>query len=145
MTRRTPRPRDAYATFVPIALRWNDNDQYGHVYQGAYPELFDGAMNDWLMREGFSGLAGGEPCIVVAENGFSYFREVRYPDRLEVGLRLERIGGASCTLGMGMFHEGGEAECAQAWFVLVNVTHDGHQPRPWADDHRALWQRLARD
>ena len=143
MTRRTPRPRAAYADFVPVALRWNDNDQYGHVYQGIYAELFDGAMNDWLLRGGLLNMTGGEPCIVVAENGFSYFREVRYPDRLEIGLRLERLGGASATIGMGMFREGGEDECAQARFVLVNVTAQGHQPKPWAAEHRALWERLA--
>ncbi len=145
MARRTPRPRSAYADFIAVPLRWNDNDQYGHVYQGIYAELFDCAMNDWLLRGGLLNLTGGEPCIVVAENGFSYFREVRYPDRLEVGLRIDRIGGASCTLGLGMFRAGEEAECAQAYFVVVNVSAEGHQPKPWAEDHRALWQTLARD
>ena len=142
MTRRSPRPRSAYTGFMTIPTRWNDNDLYGHVYQGTYIELFDCAVNDWLVRENGIDLHTGDPTIVVVENTISYFREVSYPDRVEVGFRLESLGGASLRLGLGMFREGGDEECAQMASVLVNVTKDDHRPQPWSDTHRAMWQRL---
>ena len=144
MTRRSPRPRTAYAAFVAQHTRWNDTDRYGHLYQGVYAELFDGALNDWLLDHDMLSLTGGEPCIVVAENGFSYFAELSYPDRPEIGIRLERLGGASATIAVGMFRPGSDEECAQGFFTVVNVDPVSHRPKPWADAHRAALQELLR-
>lgn len=145
MTRRTPRNRADYASFVTVATRWNDNDQYGHVYQGTYIELFDCAVNDWLVHDSGIDPREADSSIVVVENAIAYFREVSYPDRLEIGLGLTRLGGASLNLRLGMFRAGEDAECAQMDSVLVNVTPKGHAPLPWAEAQRAMWQKLAVD
>lgn len=145
MTRRSPRPRSSYTGFMTIPTRWNDNDQYGHVYQGTYIELFDCAVNDWLVRDNGIDLHTGDPTIVVVENTISYFREVSYPDRVQVGFRLERLGGASLHLALGMFREGEDEESAQMNSILVNVDKADHKPLSWSDKHREMWQKLAVD
>ena len=142
MTRRSPRPRSAYADFRSQHTRWNDTDRYGHLYQGVYAELFDGALNDWLSDHAMLNIETRDPCIVVAENGFSYFAELAYPDRPEIGIRLGHLGGASARIELGMFRPGSDAECAQGFFVVVNVDPETHRPKPWADNHRTRLETL---
>lgn len=143
MTRPTPRPRDAYALFLPMQTRWNDNDQYGHLFNGIYAELFDGALNEWLLARDMLGLVPGTPRVVIAENGCAYFREVRYPDRLEIGIRLDRLGNTSAVIGMGMFLAGQADERAQARFVVVRVEAENHRPVAWDARARVELQGLA--
>lgn len=60
-TREPPRERSAYAEFQTLQTRWSDNDQFGHIYNATYFELFDEAMNLSLIRRGFLDLAKDGP------------------------------------------------------------------------------------
>lgn len=144
MDRPTPRLRRDYTAFQAIQTRWNDNDQYGHVYNATYFELFDSAMNAWMMPRGMLDPAGPDPIAVVVENGCAFFRQVAYPDRLAIGLRLAHLGNSSLVLEMGMFREDEDEECAQARFVLVSVAHDSRRPVPFPDHHRRVLAELRR-
>lgn len=145
MTRPRPRQREDYAYFTAIQTRWNDNDQYGHLYNGIYAELFDCAMNQWLVERNMLGLDGTPLRVVVAENGFRFFADLSYPDRLEIGLRLEKLGNSSAIINFGMYRKGDPQERAQAHCVMVCVSEDGHRPTQWPDRHRGHWQSLLVD
>lgn len=134
--REPPRYRTAYAIFQPMQTRWNDNDQFGHMYNATYTELFDEAMNMTLLGLGFLDHRGSDPIQVVVENGCTYFREVAHPDRLEIGLRVDRLGGSSIRLEMGMFRAGEETEAARAHFTLVTVDNATHRPVPTPEAQR---------
>ena len=43
-TRPRPKGREAYRHFTAFATRWRDNDQYGHMNNAVYYELFDSAV-----------------------------------------------------------------------------------------------------
>ena len=143
--REPPRSRGAYATFQVVLTRWNDNDQYGHVYNATYYELFDSAMNDWMIGRGMLDHTGDEPINYVAENGCVYFRQVAYPDRLDIGLRLARIGRSSARLEMGMFRQGEDTESARAHFVLVCVDTATRRPVAFPPRQRDLLASLRPD
>ena len=133
MSRPTPRQRSDYPAFEVIQTRWNDNDQYGHIYNATYFELFDSAMNNWMMPRGMLQPGGPDPIAVVVENGCAFFRQVAYLDALSIGLRLAHLGNSSLVLEMGMFRDGEDEESAQARFVLVCVAHDSRRPVPFPD------------
>ena len=128
--RKPPRSRDAYAIFQPMQTRWNDNDQFGHLYNATYIALFDEAMNMTLLGMGLLDHRGPGPIQVVVENGCTYFREVAHPDRLQIGLRVEALGNSSIRIELGMFRETAQAESARAFFVLVTVDNDTRRPIP---------------
>lgn len=140
--RRSPRSRDAYAEFQTLQTRWNDNDQFGHLYNVTYHELFDEAMNRSLGARGMLNHRNGAPIQVVVENGCTYFSEVSYPDLLQVGLRVAAMGNSSIRLEMGLFREGEERESAQAHFVLVTVDSGTHRPTPTPADQRKALEQL---
>lgn len=128
--REPPRNRADYLQFQALQTRWNDNDQFGHIYNATYYELFDEAMNLCLLPMGMLDFRSGGPIPVVAENGCTYFRELSYPDRLEVGLRVEALGRSSFRIGMGMFRVGDQTEAARAFFAMVNVDNATRRPVP---------------
>lgn len=138
-----PEPRAAFAAFQPAALRWNDNDCYGHLYNATYYELFDCAMTGWLMRNGLAD-AAGRPTNVVAENGCRFFAELRYPDPVEVGLRLGHLGRSSLRFEMGLFRAGAPEAAAQAYFCMVRVGDEDHRPRPIPEAQREVLRRILR-
>ncbi len=142
--REPPRSRAAYAVFQPMQTRWNDNDQYGHLYNATYVELFDEAMNMSLLDLGFLDHRAGGPIQVVVENGCTYFREVAYPDRLEIGLRVAHVGRSSIRVELGMFRSGEETEAARAHFTLVTVDNATRRPLPTPQAQRDALQDLHR-
>lgn len=135
-TREPPRERSAYAEFQTLQTRWSDNDQFGHIYNATYFELFDEAMNLSLIRRGFLDLAKDGPIQVVVENGCKYFSEVSYPDRIEIGVVLSRMGTSSFRLDMGMFRNGEPRELARSHFIMVTVDNATRRPMPTPEAQR---------
>ena len=45
-----PSNRSEYNFFSKLSTRWNDNDIYGHMNNVIYYELFDTAVNKWLIK-----------------------------------------------------------------------------------------------
>ena len=145
MTRPTPRHRADYAAFETIQTRWNDNDQYGHIYNATYYELFDSAVNAWMMARGMLHPDGAEPYGVVVENGCAYFRQVAYPDPLTIGLRLGKMGNSSMVLELGLFRADEDEESAQARFVMVCVDQQSRRPVPFPERQRDVMAELRHD
>lgn len=142
MPRAAPLPRSAYAHFNSHQTRWNDNDQFGHLYNVAYFELFDNAMNNWLIARGMLETNGPNPIPVVVDAHCSYLREVSYPDILEIGMRVSHMGRSSFKIEMGLFRQDAETASAQSDFTLVFVTPQGHKPCPPPEDYRAALATL---
>ena len=136
------RHRDAYAVFQPMQTRWRDNDQFGHMYNATYLELFDEAMNVSLIDEGLTDHAAGGPIMVVVENGCQFLREVAYPDRLTIGLRVAHIGRTSTRFEMGMFRADDPTESARSHFVMVTVDNTTRRPVPIPDEQRAALEAM---
>lgn len=136
------RHRDAYAVFQPMQTRWRDNDQFGHMYNATYLELFDEAMNMSLIDKGFLDYASDGPIMVVVENGCLFLREVAYPDRLTIGLRVAHIGRTSTKFEMGMFRADDPTESARSHFVMVTVDNTTRRPVPIPDEQRAALESM---
>lgn len=132
MTKETMRPhpkgRDAYRHFTSFATRWRDNDQYGHMNNAVYYELFDSAVNKFLIDSGILALTGDKTLFLVASSGCDYFTEVAYPDDVDVGIAIRRIGSSSITYDVGLFLAGADITAATGFFVHVNVASDDQRP-----------------
>ena len=90
-TRPRPKGREAYRHFTAFATRWRDNDQYGHMNNAVYYELFDSAVNKFLIDSGILALAGDKTQFLVASSGCDYFTDVAYPSDVDVGLAVRCI------------------------------------------------------
>ena len=57
--RQNPSNRSDYNYFTKLSTRWNDNDIYGHVNNVIYYELFDTAVNKWLINNNLIEIENG--------------------------------------------------------------------------------------
>lgn len=138
-----PRPgRAAYRLFRPITTRWMDNDVYGHINNVVYYSFFDTVVNGWLVENGLLDIAGSPTVGLVVETKCNYFASVAFPERIEGGLRIDRIGGSSVTYGIGIFADGAAEAAAAGHFVHVYVERESQRPVPIPDRVRGAMQDL---
>jgi len=101
-TQATP-TRDDFVWFMPMATRWKDNDRYGHVNNAVYYTLFENTIMSWLeVKHSLDANQGEVRCFTV-ENGCVYRDAVAYPDALECGLKVARLGNSSVRYELGIF------------------------------------------
>lgn len=122
------RLRTDYRVLRPVATRWMDNDSYGHVNNVVYYSYFDTAVNGWLMEATRQDIRALPSIGVVAETGCRFLSQLSFPESLEVGLRLERLGNRSVVYGLGIFRQGEDTAAAIGRFVHVYVDATTRRP-----------------
>ena len=143
MSRPAPLGREVYRHFTRIATRWADNDAYGHVNNMVYYEWFDTAVNRWLVEQGLLDIECGDPIGLVVETGCSYFAPLAFPEEVEIGLAVERLGTSSVTYRIGVFAAGSPQAAAQGHFTHVYVGRENRRPAPLPDEWRRTLETLA--
>lgn len=133
--------RSDYKAFVPITSRWSDNDMFGHLNNAAYYSYFDTAVTSWLFGSRLP--ADGSRLFFVAETGCRYLAEVRFPDRIEVGLRIARLGTSSVTYEIGVFRNGEDQTSAEGLFVHVHIDPSTRRPKPLDEEARQILSEIA--
>lgn len=142
--RQTRLPRDAFRVFRAIPTRWHDNDVFGHVNNVVYYAWFDTAVNAWLIEGGHLDLGGSDTVGLVVETTCTYFESVVFPETVEVGLSLEKLGTSSVTYRIGVFREGGGQAVAQGRFTHVYVERATQKPVAIPAPLRAALETLGR-
>ena len=133
---RLPRPtRDDYVVWRRATTRWADDDVYGHMNNATYYELFDTAVNAHLIEATGVNIRGLPAIGVVAETSCRYFAEIGFPEPVDVGLAVERVGTSSVVYRIGLFQGEGDQAAAEGRFVHVYVENvpdpeRGNRSRP---------------
>lgn len=135
--RPTPQPRNAYSVFRTIGTRWMDNDVYGHVNNVVYYSWFDTAVNAYLIEQGALDIHHGETIGLVIETQCNYFAPLAFPQTIEAGIRVARLGDSSVRYEVGLFAQGEPMAAAQGHFVHVYVGREDRRPRALPDPLRA--------
>jgi acyl-CoA thioester hydrolase len=119
-----PPTRDDFPVRRPQATRWGDDDRYGHVNNVVHYSWFDTAVNGELI-ERLGHDTRDLPAIgLVVETGCRFLAPLGFPDQLEVGLAVERIGTSSITYELAVFRVGDETPASVGRFVHVYVDRD---------------------
>ena len=142
MSRAAPRPRSAYQVWRTVPTRWADNDAYGHVNNVVFYAWFDTAVNAWLVEAGLLDIEHGDPIGLVAETRCAYFAALAFPQAVEVGLAVERLGTSSVTYRLGVFAEGQAAAAAEGEFTHVYVDRASRKPTALPGEWRAKLEAL---
>ncbi len=111
------------------ALARHDNDIYGHVNNVTYYAFFDTAVNTYLIERGGLDIHGGEVIGLVVSSSCDYFAPVAFPQRIEMGLRVARLGNSSVHYELALFLEGEREARAAGRFVHVFVERHGSRPQ----------------
>ena len=141
MTRKTE-TRDDYRHFLTIPTRWMDNDVYGHVNNVVYYSYFDTVVNQYLITEGVLDIENSPVIGLVVETGCAYFAPVTFPDRVEAGIRVARLGNSSVRYEVGLFRNDEPSPAAAGHFIHVYVDRETRRPAAIPDPMRAVLQRI---
>ena len=118
-----------YPVRRPFATRWNDNDQYGHVNNTVYYEAMDTAVNAWMI--GSAGLdPQGDAIALCAASSCDFRASASFPEPLEVGIGVERLGTTSVTWELAILRAGEDDPIATGRFVHVFVDAATRRPTP---------------
>ena len=136
MSDRPPRPtRGDFGYWETHTTRWADIDVYGHMNNARYFELIDTVVNNHLVNGTGADIRDLPAIGVVAEVSCRYFQEVGYPDPVDLGVAVERVGRSSVVYRVGLFQGGTGADAdeasAEGRFVHVYVDNTvEHGTRP---------------
>ena len=120
--------RDAYTVFRDIHTRWMDNDVYGHVNNVVYYSWFDTAVNAHLIEQGALDIHHGNTIGLVIETQCNYFAPLAFPQTIEAGIRVGKLGSSSVRYEVGLFAQGEELCAARGHFVHVYVDRETRRP-----------------
>ncbi|WP_180123650.1 thioesterase family protein [Acinetobacter sp. YH12097] len=135
--------RQNYRFLFPIQTRWADNDMYGHVNNVTYYSYFDTAANALLIQHAGFDLQNTPIIGLVVDSTCSFLQELSYPEIIEVGVAIEKIGNSSLRYDLAIFKQGQNEAAAQGHFVHVFVDRQTRKSTSIPDEMRdALTQFL---
>ena len=141
----TEKPTDRRADFVhflELQTRWDDNDVYGHVNNVVYYAYFDTVINRFLIDEAGLDVVADALIGVCVESQCRFLTSVSFPDRIEAGLRVGKLGTSSVRYELGIFRVGNDEPCAVGHFVHVFVDRATRRPMPVPGHLRAALSGL---
>lgn len=142
-----PKPTRAdYVAWRTVTTRWRDDDAYGHLNNATYYELFDTAVNAHLYDATGQNIRALPQIGVVAETSCRYFREIGFPEPIEMGMVVDKVGTSSVIYRIGLFQGDSDEAAAEGRFVHVYVDNtDPDRPAtPIPDLIRAVVEPLLR-
>ena len=125
--------RSRFRKFVSIPTRWMDNDVYGHVNNVVYYSYFDTAVNGNLIAATGQDLRELPALGIVAETSCRFLQELSFPEIIDAGLRITRLGKRSVIYEIGLFRAGSDTPATLGHFVHVYVGREQRRPLPIPD------------
>ncbi len=137
-----PEPRANYRAFRSIGTRWMDNDIYGHVNNVVYYSWFDSAVNAHLIERGVLDIHHGQTIGLVIETQCNYFAPLAFPQTIEAGIRVARLGNSSVRYEVGLFAQGEPLTAAKGHFIHVYVDRQTRRPTPLPANFKYVLEQL---
>ncbi|WP_101757835.1 thioesterase family protein [Oceanicoccus sp. KOV_DT_Chl] len=134
--------RSDYSIFYPVTTRWKDNDIYGHVNNVIYYSYFDTAANTFLIKHCGLDIHNGDIIGLVVSSGCEYLAPIAFPDGIEVGVRIDRLGNSSVQYGLAIFKDKEPQASAFGQFIHVFVDRVSHKPVTIPDSMRQRMQKI---
>src|SRR5438046_1394201 len=136
--------RADYPRFLEIPTRWMDNDIYGHVNNVIYYSYFDTVINQYLIEAGGLDIHKSTIIGIAVESQCRFHRSLEFPDVIDAGLRVGRLGNTSVRYEIGLFRRGVE-EPDEPGLAGGDVTPAGEEQEIGQRGRRGPEQRQDRE
>ena len=128
--------RDDYQKFYPLSTRWMDNDMFGHINNVVYYSFFDTAVTHFLIETGILRLKKNPIVFYVVHTSCNFITSLSYPEEIEAGIMLKKIGKTSITYGVSVFKKGAISAAAYGEFIHVLVDRNSNKATLIPEDIR---------
>lgn len=134
--------RERYRYWLPIPTRWMDGDPYGHVNNAQYYSYIDTVVTTMLIEKQVLRSPHWDAIGLVIESQCRYMAPITFPEVIDAGLRIGRIGSSSLRYEVALFKQNESAPAAVAHFVHVFVDPLSRRPVPLAEPVRRAMSEL---
>ncbi|MGB9039524.1 MAG: thioesterase family protein [Acinetobacter calcoaceticus] len=142
MTKPVLKNRDQFKFFLDIQTRWADNDIYGHVNNVTYYSYFDTAANALLIQKTGFDIHQSQSIGLVVDSACSFFQELSFPEIIQVGVAIGKIGNTSLRYELAIFKQSQEQASAQGHFVHVFVDRETRKTVPISESTRDVLEKF---
>lgn len=119
--------RHRYPLWQEFTTRFGDLDPLGHVNNVAIAQLYE-ESRVWFGRMVMERAGAGLHRLVLAAVSVHYLAETQYPEPVDIGIGVTRIGSSSYSLAQALYQRGRCVGLADA--TLVHAQPTGVQPLP---------------
>ena len=140
-------PRDDFRFFQPLRVRWAEVDPQGIVFNGNYLTYADVAITEY-----FRAMDVAYPADLLKDGGdffavktlLEYLAPARFDDLLDIGVRVSRLGGASMTFELGIWHGAEQLTSGEVVYVHADAGSRKSLRLPdWLRERVRGFERLA--
>ena len=136
--------RESFAHIEVISTRWDDEDFYGHINNVRYYSFFDTAVNGFLIKESGTDIRLLDSIGLVVESKCEFKRELKFPQDVEVGLAVSKVGNSSIVYEIAIFQGDYESPAAVGHFVHVYVDRNSRAVTTIPDTIRDSVRKIQR-
>ena len=101
---------------------------FHHLNNPIYGVLIDSIINAYLIEQCGYKIASSPRIGLVANTYCDYFGSAEYPKKLDVGLRVVKLGKSSVMYECGIFQEGKDEVKAVGGFIQIWVNRENNRP-----------------
>jgi acyl-CoA thioester hydrolase len=130
-----------FRVITTIPVLWSDEDAFGHVNNVVFLRWCEEGRVQYLHRIPlWSDAPSSGVGPIIASVHCDYREQVRYPDTVDIGTKVERIGTSSIRLRQTLVSRNDNVVVAEAHATLVLFDYTQQRPVRVPDDLR---QRIA--
>lgn len=142
-----PNPPPASLSEFPVVttlpVQWGEQDMFGHVNNIIYFRWFESARIEYLDRVGLSYFMEQEKIgPILAAIGCNYRRQLTFPDTVDIGSRITRIGRSSLTMTHGLWSRASQSLIADGDSTIVVFDYTSQRSVPVPDKVREAIEKL---
>jgi acyl-CoA thioester hydrolase len=120
-----------FGVVVKIPVQWGDQDAFGHVNNTVPFRWFESARVAMFTRIGLLRLHTDEHLgPILAAAACDYLRQINFPDTVQVGIRVARIGRTSIGFEHAVVSEAQGAVVARGTATTVVFDYQASEPHP---------------
>jgi acyl-CoA thioester hydrolase len=117
-----------------LPVQWGDQDAFGHVNNTVYFRWFESSRIVYLERIGLQEAFDQQRLgPILAAIGCNFRRQLQYPDQVQIGSRVTRIGRTSFVMEHAVFSVQSQALVADGTSTIVVFDYVQQKPTPVPD------------
>ncbi len=128
---------------IALQVEWGDQDSFGHVNNTVFLKWCETGRVVYLERAGMWQMIKAEGIgPILASISCDYRRQVTFPDTVQVGTRVSKIGNSSFRMQHAVVSLGQDALVAESDSTLVFLEYEHNKTLRVPDEMRAAFERL---
>jgi acyl-CoA thioester hydrolase len=138
-----PESLSEFPVVTTLPVQWGEQDMFGHVNNIIYFRWFESARIEYLDRVGLSYFMEQEKIgPILAAIGCNYRRQLTFPDTIDIGSRITRIGRSSLTMAHGLWSRASQNLIADGDSTIVVFDYTSQRSVPVPDKVREAIEKL---